>query len=182
MRIEKDQVITLGVMAALGVAFGLFAWMPARAESRSYTQRIEAARAHLGPQTQGDALAERDRSVRDLQAEINEQDRYVPAGPELASVLRSLTRAVRDRGIQEHELETLETAEFARYSVIPARLAFQSDFGQAFNVLTDIEAMPRLIRVDQLELRAQRDGDTSNPTLDATMRLSTFHSTDPESE
>ena len=182
MRIEKDQVITLGVIAAMGVAFTLAAWMPARGESRGYAERIEAARATLGPSMQGDVLAERDRAVRELQARLGEHDRFVPEAPELASVLRSLTRAVRDRGVHEHELETLETARFARYSVIPARLAFRADFKQTFDVLTDIETMARLIRVDRLELRAERSGDARNPTLAASMQLSTFHASSPGGE
>ena len=182
MRIEKDQIITLSVIAAMGAAFTLAAWLPARAESRGYTERIEAARATLGPRMQADVLAASDRAVRELQTRLGEQERFVPEAPELASVLRSLTRAVRDRGVQEHELETLETARYDRYSVIPARLAFHAEFEQTFDVLTDIESMPRLIRVDRLALRADRDGDPLNPTLDASMQLSTFHASSPGGE
>ncbi len=179
MPIEKDQAITLGTIAALAVAFCLFVWMPARSENRGYAERIEAARATLdtGP-GDGGALTERDRAVKDLQLRVNGQDRYVPETAELASVLRSLTEAVRGRGVNEHELETLETTDYARYSVIPARLAFHGGFGEAFGVLQDIETMPRLIRVDRLEFRAGSGHGSATPTLDSSMRLSTFHSND----
>jgi len=178
MRIEKDHWIVSGVIALLFVAFGLGVWMPNSQRLASYRDRIAEAQEKLGPNfNQPAAMADRQAEVAQLRQQVNSSDRYVPDGPELASVLRSLAEAVETQGISEQAFQSQQTREFKHYSEAPVEIEFESGFAAAYSVLEQIETMPRLVRVDALSLRVSNPNHgeaVQKPRVQVSYRLSSF--------
>jgi Tfp pilus assembly protein PilO len=174
MSIEKDQLIAVGIIALLFVAFSLAVWMPARKANADYRERIAAAEKALEPSlSDPEVLAKLDRQVQTLRVAVSSQTRTVPRQPMTASILRDLTESVRHQGIEQQELQTLETKHYRDFSAIPSRLEFVAGFDQTARVIEAIESLPRLVRFDRLEIQAQRTELTS-PRLEASLELATF--------
>jgi Tfp pilus assembly protein PilO len=178
MQIEKDQWIVFAVIAGLTLAFVVGVWMP---ESRKVTElkaRIATAESELGPNfSQPTALAERQERVAALQQQLEASDRFVPQGPELAKLLLSLAEATEVQGIDDPQTQTHESRHYRLYSEIPVELEMAGDFASIYRLLGEIEAMPRLVRIDALNLRrvqTDREPGSEGPAMRASLRLNSF--------
>jgi len=174
MSIEKDQMLTILAVLTLCILFGLLVWLPEHRNNAGYRDRIDAAQQELGPGfDQPTAMTERDAAVKRLRQRIEEADRYVPAQPEVASLLRSLTKAADTNGVSAQDVKTLTPQHYKQYSVIPAEFEFEGGFKEAYQVIRQIESMPRLMRIDRLSLRRQDDRARGSHVV-ASIRLTTF--------
>ncbi len=175
MPIERDQLKTLAIIGVLFVLFAAAIWLPGHFTRQSLERRIDAARHALGVMPdQGAGLSEWYAQVIDLREQVRGAQRYVPEKDELAQVLRGLTAAMQQHQVTHPELTTRDVQHFANYSLIPANVQFSAPFPQVFGVLDEIEAMPRLIRIDRLDIES--NPQRSDMPLAVTMELSTFFS------
>ena len=173
MRIEKDQIWTLGTAVVLLAAFIAGVLAPLHAKRVTYQQRIDQARKTLDSElAQTKGLAKLNSDVASLRQVINGAQQYVPQQDELADMLRGLSEALDAYGVSEREVKTQTTLHYAKYSVIPISVKYRASFPAVFGVLRRIEQMQRLIRVDQLQVRNESD-DPLEP-LDIELSLSTF--------
>lgn len=178
MLMNKANGVVACCIAGLSVAFGLGVWLPESRNLASYQERIVAAQEALGPSAFQPAMVDKKlNEVEKLRNELESAERYVPHGPELASVMRSLTQAVEAEGVGGQHFKTMETASYKHYTVMPVELEFEDSFAAAYGVLERIETMPRLVRVESLNLRLldEDNAKTTAPRMQASMRLSGFH-------
>lgn len=178
MQNDKSQWIVIGSIAAMTAAFTLGVWLPENRKIAGYQERITAAQEQLGPSFfEPGMMDERMQEVEKLKEELKSSARYVPEQPELASVLKSLTKAVESQGVSEQRFQTREAKTYKHYTELPLSLEFEDTFASSYGVLQEIEALPRLVRVDALNLRVlDRDGpDLAAPLMQASMRLSSFY-------
>lgn len=178
MQNDKSQWIMIGSIAAITAAFTLGVWLPESRKHAGYQERITQAQEELGPSFFEPALMdERVSEVEALKDELNSSARYVPNRSELASVLRSLTEAVESQGVSDQSFQTRETKRHKHYSELPLSLEFEDTFKASYGVLRQIESLPRLVRVDAVNLRVlDRDGpEQSAPVMQASLRLSSFY-------
>lgn len=179
MWIERDELRTLAVVLVLFVLFGVGVWLPARQHRADLRQHIEEARDTLGidlADTHG--LASLHQQVIALRQTVRGAQRYVPRQDELDSLLRSLTEAMNAYGVAEQEIVSQRVEHFAHYSVVPMRIDFHGTFPSTFGVLKQIEAMPRLIRIEELELEQAQQ--SPGEELSVTLQLSAFVAGDQE--
>ncbi|MEL7087025.1 MAG: type 4a pilus biogenesis protein PilO [Planctomycetota bacterium] len=176
MRIEKSQWVVAGTIAGLLLVFGLGVWLPESRKLSVYQERIEAAELALGPNfNQPAALAARMEEVSELKDKVDSSDRYVAAAPELASLLRSLTKVARANEIDDQEFSTRATRHHRHYSEIPIELNMRSSFAAAYDLLEAVETMPRVVRVDGMSLRlVEEDSAQTKPQMRATYRINGF--------
>jgi Tfp pilus assembly protein PilO len=177
MHIDKEQGIVLGVIATLVLAFVVGVWLPDSRKMQVYQERIATAEEQLGPNFhRPTALAEREKRVQLLRARLAASDRTIPEGPELAPLLLSLARTVQDQGVADPQTQTLDVRHHRFYSEMPVELELTGDFASLFRVLQSIETMPRLVRLDALNLRSLREdaGGGTHPRMRASLRLSSF--------
>jgi len=191
MRIEKDQLTTVAIIAVLSAAFVFAVWMPARKSRAAAATRVAAADAELAALRAGDASVEAwQKRVDGLRAEVETTAHRVPQGHELAPLLRGLSRSLSDRAVAAEQLVTDEIESYAEYDVIPIHMEFQTGFPVLWEVVRELEHMPRLIRVDRLEIEAvevddkpRRGGDdvagdeppaAVSPPVAVTLQLATF--------
>ena len=181
MQIEKDHLVVAAILCGLFAAFGLGVWWPEQSKMKAYSERITAAEEQLGPNfNQPVAIANRETEIEELREKVDSSSRYVPQQADLASVMRSLTEAVKLRGIDEQAFRTQEVREFKFYSEVPVELELEGGFDSVFSVLEVVETMPRLVRVDALSLRVQpsRNHFRTEPKIKASYRLSSFFTGD----
>lgn len=178
MQIDKSQWMVIGSIVLMVAVFALGVWLPESRQIAAYQDRIAHAEEELGPSFFEPAMMdERVNEVEALKQELNSSTRYVPNRPELASVLRSLTEAVESQGVSEQSLQTRETRFHRHFSEIPLSLEFEDSFTASYGVLQQIESLPRLVRVDAMNMRVlDRDGSKQlSPVMQTTLRLSSFY-------
>ena len=175
MPIERDQLKTLAIIVSLGLVFAVVIWLPGHFARQKIQTRITSARHELGIMPDHKAgLSSWYTQVVNLRQTVNGAQKYVPEQDELADVLRGITQAMQDNPVESPELTTRDVTHFANYSVIPVSLQFSAHFPDVFGVLDAIEQMPRLIRIERLDI-------ASNPNdpgqrLSVKLELSTFFS------
>lgn len=181
MSIEKDQLITLGLVVALAGVFAFAVWMPAKKKHQAFDERIDAAKSELGmtPVAKDELIALNTR-VSELQTVVNGAQQYVPVDDEIAHVVRGVNEALKAYGVTEQEMVTRQAQRYAHYNTIPVSIEYQSSFPVVFGALQEIEKMPRLIRVDRLSVMGDSD-DPAQP-LEVQMELSTFYSRGQEAQ
>lgn len=174
MSIEKDQTLTLAMIVVLAVLFSIIVWLPEHRRIKEYNQRIEAARQTLGPDfDETNLVTTRDGEVQRLRDRVSGSDRYIPARPDIASLIRDVTTCAKSEGIEKQQLETLQNKAYKQYNVIPVHLECTGDFPSLHALLSNIENMRRLVRVESLNLRLRPSADGGDQVT-ATFRLSTF--------
>jgi Tfp pilus assembly protein PilO len=174
VHIEKDQLVTLGMVVALGALFAVGVWMPARERSVEIERRITAAKSELGMTAVAkDELTQLNAQVTDLRKVVSGAQRYVPVGDEIAEVVRGVNEALREHGVTEQEMIARSTRRFADHCEIPLTVEYRSSFPVVFGALRQIESMPRLIRVDRLTL-SSNPADPAKP-LDVHIQMTTFY-------
>lgn len=179
MWIEKDQWLTVGVVLALGALFAFAVWMPARERSAELDRRISQARDELGMTAVArDELTRLNNRVVELRQVVQGAQRYVPATDEIAQVVRGINEALRKQGVTEQEMIARPSQRFADYSEIPLTVEYQASFPDVFGALQQIESMPRLIRLDRLQLRSFPEAPAQ--PLEVHMQMTTFYSRQAE--
>lgn len=181
MRFEKDQMVTVAVVLALGALFAFAVWMPARAQHQKLEARIAAAQNELGMTAVAkDDFVRLNEQVTHLRQVVRGAQRYVPASEEIAEVVRGINEALRSHDVTEQEMIARQAKQYADFSEIPLSVEFQSSFPVVFGALQQIEAMPRLIRVDRLNLMSFPE-DPAKP-LEVQMQMSTFYTQSAEGQ
>lgn len=177
MRIDRDLMIVSGLIGVMSAGFLLGVWLPENRKVTGFQERIAAAEEKLGPNfNQPAALASQREQVDELRDQVDASDRHIPANPELAELLRSLTEAVKAQRIGDQEFQTQANRDHRHYSEVPVELELRGRFEAAYDVLEQIETMPRLIRVDAMNLRLIDDGHAMRePRMHAAFRLSGFY-------
>ena len=180
MQIDRNQWIVFGIIAAMTLAFVLGVWMPESRSIRQSRERIRNAEVSLGPNfNQPTALAERQRSVDLLRDQLAASDRHVPQGPEIAKLLLSLAEATQASGVVDPQTQTSESRHHLLFSEMPVEIEAGGDFASIYRLLSSVESMPRLVRVDALNLRRARrvvgDAASDTPTMRMSMRVNSFY-------
>ncbi len=172
MRIERDQLMLIGTMVAMFGAFIAFGYMPIHGQRKQARGQIEAYRTQLGMDLAGSKeLPKLEAEVVALREACSGAQRDVPTQSELASLLRALSSELDRQHATDKEVQTRAVVQGADYNVLPVSLRFSSSFRSVYAFLRQVESMPRLIRIDRMELTNKPD---SGGRLNAHIELSTF--------
>lgn len=174
MQISRGDFKTLAVLAAVFAVFAVGLWLPASFERSKIQDRITAARDELNNQKySAQDLANLNRNVLDLRASVRGTQRYIPEEDELDELLRSLAESLQSFDVRQQEVETSRMEHHADYTVVPVAVRFEGSFPTTFGIISQIESMPRLLRIERMELQPQRQ-DRANQPLLVTLEINTF--------
>ena len=150
-------------------------WYPYHRVRGDMLRRIDAARQELGLSPDGsDDWTTLPTHVAMLREQTRGAQKYVPEEDEISEVLRGLTTSLDAHGVRRPEVTTRKIKHYADYSVIPVNVQFSAPFPDTFGVLKRLEALPRLIRIDSLEMES--DTRRRRAPLTVGLELSTFFS------
>lgn len=177
MRIERDQLCTILIVLGLVAIYAVGVWIPHRKRTENVRRQIKEATQQLEVDRANsrklDSLA---RKVFDLKQVVSSAPQIVPREGELAGLLKRLSADLEYQGAADQAIEVRPTIETREYSVIPVTLRFRASFAGVFSFLKKIEAMDRLVRIEQLSL----EGDPERPTkpLAVDIELGAFFTSD----
>ena len=163
----------IGAAILCGLTFGL--WYPYHRVRVDTQQKIDTARKELGLSPDGsDDWTTLPTNVAMLREQTTGAQKYVPQEDEIAEVLRGLTESLDAHGVRQPEVITKKIKHFEDYSVIPVSLQFTAGFTETYGVLKRLESLPRLIRIDELEVES--NSRKRRAPLTVVLELSTFFS------
>ena len=174
MRTEKQQFIVFGVLAAVGLAFGVGVWWPAHQQRQQYHQHIEQARQTLKKARQSPKLETWHQAVDQLEQRLKGAQQHVPTRDKPAEVLRGLARALREHGVVDQEVITRPARKYGEHRVIRIKVTFRGSFPAAYSIVRRIEQMPRLIQIDRFAITDAAGQEAGRLAVD--LELSTFFS------
>lgn len=177
MRIDRRQMINVGVLAGVTALYVGGVWWPQRSDQTALRARVAAAQAKLGSgAANAMTVTVLDREVQRLQRDLDSNKRTIPAAPELASLFEHITRELARRGATQQEIQQPSPIQVgARYSLVPLSVRFQGSFKCAFDVVRSLESMDRLVRVTRVLV----DGESRHPgePVRVTIELCAFYAT-----
>ena len=176
MRIERDQIRTLALMAALLGGFLGALWLPHRLKENRLQARIEAAKTQIAADgVYAAALSGLSRDTARLREAARGSDKYISPAGEQASLLRQFSGELQNRQAVDQEIQTQPIIEGSDYNVMPVTLNFRGTCPAVFELVKTIETGRRLVRVSSLRLH-NTPGKAAD-LLQAQVELSTFFTT-----
>lgn len=172
MRIERDQIVTLGAISGLAILFVLGGWLPMQnRRSQADRQAGEISQQLSGTRQGATGLAKLARDVQALKDQVGDSPRYVPQEGELAGLLRQLSSELADQQVQDQMIQTQSMVSGEDFNLMPVRLTFRGTFPATFAFLRHIEYMDRVVQVNRLEVDGTAGADKP---LNVILDLSTF--------
>jgi len=172
MRLEKDQIITGGVIAAILIAYGLLIYLPGQSRQQTLQADIHQTRQQLS-RVEGTDLEALRQEVDEQLAQLDAEQRQLTSQDDKFSVLGGLSKALRDHGIPDGELTQNDLRHHRDYSSQKVDIDFGGSFAQTCEVLQAIESMAYPVRVEYLELNS--DPGESSGELSVVVHLNTFY-------
>jgi Tfp pilus assembly protein PilO len=171
--IDFPQIKAILIIVAIALALGVGIWGPAAYQRSGLRATADQIHKELG--TEPDATAQCGNiysEVIALRREAEGEQNIIPDTDQLAKFQRRFTETLMTHGMTETNKVTQPIRHFADYSVMPVSLDFTGSFTGGYGVLQQIEAMPRLIRIDALKI-SRPVSNTEGP-LQVRLKLSTF--------
>lgn len=151
MRLERDQKITLGVVAGVAVAAAAALWFPQRFIEQAVRARISSAQAAISTEpVKHDKLSDLSRQAAELREQLAANRGRIGSEPDLAGLLRQISTGVQQCKLSEPEVQTQPILAGADFNVIPVTLRCRGSFASAYAFLTYAESMPRFVRVTSM--------------------------------
>jgi len=170
---KHQSKIWIASFVVVLVAYGLLGWYPQRSERSQLRNQIAQTQQNLA----GDAadrlsIDKLEATVAELRQSTTDAQRLVPDQPELADLLRGLSDALIEQGVNGHEITTQPIEQLAHFQAIPISIEYRAPFTASYGVIEQIVSLPRLLRVDALHLML--DEGSENGVLEVNLRLSAF--------
>lgn len=146
------------VLLLIGMPLGSYFMVLGPANEKFAIQRteIEAKTEKL------DSLREAVKRIDDLDAEVarlSDAVRFfedkLPQHHEIHKVLASISRIAEDQMLETELFETKKLKTFGRYTELPIKIKLKGDFDNYYQFLIDLERMPRITRIDKMNVKAK---------------------------
>ena len=175
MFVERDQIKTLLIIAAVSAVFAVGLWLPVRSKQNRIRADIDRLKCDINNERQDKENATRwQGEIRLMQAYLRDCTRYVPEKEQLAEVLHGLSNALKKNEAVEQNVLTAETTRYIDYTVIPVTMEYYGSFPATYGILQNVESMSRLIRVEKLAVLQPYQRDDGQ--LKINMQVSSFYS------
>jgi Tfp pilus assembly protein PilO len=185
MSIRRLNVIVVGSVLGLTALFLAALLLPGVRDLRRQRARIgEELQAVAARQQEVGHVGELYASNLEMERQVREQRRQLPADRQFGEFLNALSESLRRRKIGQYVVQpgpeqTLDEARLpdplrvaAGTAILPVRISFEGSFAQVFDFLKDVEDLPRLSHVESMKVRNDEHGPGR---VRAEIVLHTFH-------
>jgi len=149
-------VLLVGV-AAVGYQYMIKPANKSLAESKG---RLEAKMAQLTKFQKATAAAEDlSRQLTQLQEAIGFFESKLPPKSQIHEVLEQVTLIAQKQGLDAKTIRTLSKKDNSGYIEQPLKMELQGNFGAFYSFLLELEKLPRIMKIRELELNKHKDGD-----------------------
>lgn len=171
MKLGTREIAFLVVLAAVPLAAWFFVFQPRNAD-------IDEARRDIG--TMEETLSRLDQlttQVGDVRVAIDEAEarladfrRYIPDAEEVDDLLGEMHRIGDRNSLRIASIRASNQAEVQGHLEIPLNMEIRGDFPGIYRFLVDLERLPRIVRVQSLQLERHltkgRRGEEDRPQGD----------------
>lgn len=173
MKINRDTLKMCGILFGIAAIFTGAVLVPFGIRDSRLQARIDTAREELGiTQVDHSGLTRLNKQVEDLRAQVAGRGQSIPDEEQISLVLKDLSKLINAPGVSSQEIVTENARFFADYNILPVNIQFNAPFVTAFDLVTRLESLSRVVRVDRLEFEADQ-GYPRQPLI-VSLELSAF--------
>ena len=176
MRFGIRELVFVTLMVGLLVSTWVFVFKKASARREAKLAEIaqmDKALGNLHKATAG--IDDLNRKISELQKAIDFFASKLPQAKEMDKVLTEVSQMADANSLQSKTVKSLKTERGANYSEQSIQMNLSGDFNGFYSFLLQLEKLPRITRVTQMNLQkiSDRDGE-----MQAQMTLSIFFEPD----
>ena len=171
MPIERDILKTAAIVVALCALYAGVVYWPSQKQNQALADQIQVKQQTVDGASAPD-LGPLRRELAALRAELRDRPVDLPQGDAPYRVLDRVSDAITTHGVTVYNTNQRDPMVYARFSVTPVDVEFDSRFGQAFAILRAIEASDPPVRIERLELNGHADDPVGY--VSASVELSSF--------
>lgn len=171
MKFEYKPLLFLVLMIGMPVASYFWIFRPANIQYEADMADVQAKDQKLIDLQQAMCyLDDLDAEVNELSDAVTFFENKIPAEHEIHIALAQITRIADQHRMETRLFETDTPEPCTQYFELPIRMEIFSDFDSYYAFLTELEQMPRITRIKDMELWT----DTQDGLVNAKLTLSVF--------
>lgn len=176
MKLGIREYAFLAVLTAVPLASWFFVFQPRNEDIRHARMEIssmETTLARLDVLT--GAVGDVRSRIDEAESRLSDFGRIIPNAEEVEDLLAELNRIGERHQLSIESIRALKQSETQGYIEIPHRLKISGDFEGIYRFLTELERLPRLVRIQSLEVdrnlvaAGRNDAERPYGTLDASL-------------
>lgn len=177
MKLRTREIIFLAVLAAVPVGAWFFVFEPRNqeiAQSRRTIAAMETTLSRLDQLTSsvGDVRV----AIDEAEARLSDFRHNIPDAEEVDDLLAEMNEIGVRNNLKFASIRALKQNEIQEHLEIPLTMNLEADFVGVYRFLSDLERLPRIVRVQTLEIERNlvaksRDGGRPQDSLDVSMTV-----------
>ena len=173
MRFGLREILYLLVLAAVTGGAWHFGIAPVRANTAEFRARADAREATLARLEQAKArYPDFDAEIQRLEAAMSTFAQKLPERKETAAIIRGITEIATANQLVVSTVKPAAQQASAGYVELPIKLEIRGDFDGFYNLIREIEELPRITRMPAMSLERADRGDDG--AVSAKLTLSIF--------
>ena len=176
MKFGIREILFVVVMLGLLGSTNYFVFSKANQKKQATLAEIRAKQTALSNLQQATSgIDDMNRKIDELQKAITFFESKLPREKEMDKVLEEVTRKANENSLETRTFKTLRTDRGPNYSEQPIQMTLSGDFKRFYSFLLQLEQLPRITRLTQMNLQkiSDRDGE-----MQAQITLSIFFEPD----
>jgi Tfp pilus assembly protein PilO len=159
MLFGRSQQIAICAMAgAIVCVFVLFWYLPLRKKMATVKQaKAEQILTIAKGAADAQQLPVLERQLQKLRLELHDYEAKIPDQRDYGSFLRKITDLVNEHSLEETIIEPGDMVEAGEFNCIPVSMQCTGRLGQIFNFYGSLQALDRLVRIEQVKLSSDAD-------------------------
>ncbi|UCG57883.1 MAG: type 4a pilus biogenesis protein PilO [Phycisphaerales bacterium] len=154
------KAVFLVLLVGLTVVGYQYMIRPANKHLAEAKGRVEAKLAKLSEFEKRTAAADDvTKQLEQLQEAIKFFESKLPPTSEIHKVLEQVTVIAQKEGLKPKTIRTLDKKDNSGYVEQPLRMELVGDFDSFYSFLLELEKLPRIMKIRELELAKQRDDE-----------------------
>ena len=176
MKFGIREIIFVLIMLGLLGSTNYFVFAKANKRKAERLTDMRTKQSALGNLQQATAgISDLNRKIDELQKAITFFEGKLPQEKEVDKILKEVWQMAEANSLQTKTVKTLKAERGPNYSEQPIQMSLAGDFNGFYSFLLQLEKLPRITRVTQMNLQkiSDRDGE-----MQAQMTLSIFFEPD----
>lgn len=176
MRFGLRELIFVAAMLGLLGSSYVLVFQKANVKRAALRADVEAKQRALGNLRQATAgIEDLNQKIDELQQAIAFFESKLPQEKEVDKILKEVWQMAEANSLQTRTVKTLRAERASGYSEQPIQMALSGDFNGFYSFLIQLEKLPRITRVTQMELKKIDENDGS---MTANLTMSIFFEPD----
>lgn len=176
MALSPRQVVFIGILLAVPAASFALVFRPQNKEIAKARAEIASKRATLATLREVTSQApDLQKAADEITQTIAKVEGRLPSNKEIDNVLRDVARIAADAGLKiPRFVKTDQTREAGTAQEQPIELELTGDFDGFYKFLTEIEKLPRITRLTDMNITRVEDRDRDG-VMKGSFKLSIFY-------